>query len=64
MIYRDDFRVESYTRKHDGLWVYQNLVGDQKVWFPCVDLSVPVTVLDENVDMSPIEPSQDERDFR
>lgn len=64
MVYRDEHRVESYTRNSDGVWVYQNLTGDQDVWFPCVDLTVPVQELYEDVDMSPIVPSTEEPDIR
>ncbi len=64
MVYRDVHQLESYTRNDDGIWVYQKLNGDQEVWFPCVDLTVPVHTLYENVDMSPIVPDADEPDIR
>lgn len=64
MVYRDDHRVESYTRNDDGIWVYANLTGEQDIWFPCVNLTLPVHALYEDVDMSPIVPSVDEPDIR
>ncbi len=64
MVYRDVQQVESYTRNDDGIWMYQKLIGDQEVWFPCVDLTIPVHALYEDVDMAPIVPSADEPDIR
>lgn len=64
MVYRDQQRVESYTRNSDGIWVYEKLTADQNVWFPCVDLTVPVHALYEDVDMSPIVPSAEESHIR
>ena len=64
MIYRDEHRVESYVRNGDGVWIYSSFVDDQDVWFPCVDLIVPVHELYEDVDMSPIPPDEDEPDAR
>ena len=64
MVYRDQHRVESYTRNSDGIWVYEELAAGHDVWFPCVDLTVPVYALYEGVDMSPIEQDPDEPDIR
>lgn len=64
MVYRDEHRIESYTRNGEGVWVYQNLTAEHDVWFPCIDLTVPVRALYEEVDMSPIVPSADEPDIR
>lgn len=64
MVYRDEYRVDSYTRNADGVWVYEKLVDDQAVWFPCVDLTLPVLALYENVDMSPIVTDASEPDIR
>jgi Uma2 family endonuclease len=64
MVYRDEHRVEAYTRNGEDVWVYQNLSAENEVWFPCVDLTVPVMALYEDVDMSPIVPTADEPDIR
>ena len=64
MVYRDQHRVESCTRNSDGVWVFEEFLADHEVWFPCVDLTVPVHALYEGVDMSPIEPDPDEPDIR
>jgi Uma2 family endonuclease len=64
IVYRDQCRVESYTRNHDGIWDYQNLTNDQAVLFPCVDLTISVRALYAKVDMSPIDPSEDDQDTR
>ena len=64
MVYRDEFRIEAYTRNGDDVWDYANLTADDDVWFPCVDLTVPVMALYEDVDMSPIVPPADEPDIR
>ncbi len=64
MVYRDQQRVESYTRNSDGIWVYKEVVAGHEVWFPCVDLTVPVHALYEGVDMSRIDPIADDPEIR
>ena len=64
IVYRDDFRAESYIRNAGGVWTHKTLTGDDDIWFPCVDLTVPVHALYEDVDMSPIVPSAEEPDIR
>ena len=64
MIYRDEIRVESYIRRNSNPWVYQNFVGDQPVWVPCLDLTLPVSTFYRDVDMSPIAYDPDEPNLR
>lgn len=64
MVYRDQHWVESYTRNNDGVWVHQDVPAGHDVWFPCVDLTVPVHALYEGVDMTPIESEPDEPNYR
>jgi Uma2 family endonuclease len=64
MVYRDEYRVESYTRNSENDWVHEDLGVDDEVWFPCVNLTVQVRDLYEDVDMPSIMAVTDDPNIR
>jgi hypothetical protein len=64
LVYRDQHWVVAYIRGDDGVWVHHDVPAGHDLWFPCVDLTVPVHALYEGVDMSQFESAPDEPDIR
>jgi Uma2 family endonuclease len=62
MVYRDEYRVEAYTRRSDSTWDYQRLTTDNDVWIPVVDLTVLVRDFYREVETLPVVPSPIEWD--
>jgi Uma2 family endonuclease len=64
MVYRDEYRVESYTRRSENDWVHEDLGEDDQVWFPCVDLTVHVRDLYEDIEMPSLMAVTDDPNIR